>query len=335
MANLLNTEYRIQQEQETMRLEAAVDLGSPLFSTALDEFVEKYITDHRFVKEEWLKELDYNSLEKVGGNYVTDDLRDRASDIVWRARWGKGWVYVYLLLEFQSSTDRHMAVRIMTYLGLLYQDLIRSKQISPGERLPPVLPIVLYNGSPRWNAAEEVEELIHAVPKGLEQYRPKLRYLLIDEGRYSESELAPLKNLVAAVFRLESSRSRADVERVLVSLVEWLESSEQQEVHRALTTWVGQVILPKVPGEPVREPRNLEEAREMFADRIQEWGEEFKREGQQEGEARLLLRLLQKRFGELPDWVPSRLQQADSEQLERWGERLLEVDSLSRLFDHK
>lgn len=47
MANLLNTEYRIQQEQETMRLEAAVDLGSPLFSTALDEFVEKYFTDYR------------------------------------------------------------------------------------------------------------------------------------------------------------------------------------------------------------------------------------------------------------------------------------------------
>lgn len=47
MANLLNTEYRIQQEQETLRLEAAVDLGSPLFSTALDQFVEKYISDYR------------------------------------------------------------------------------------------------------------------------------------------------------------------------------------------------------------------------------------------------------------------------------------------------
>jgi hypothetical protein len=35
----------------------------------------------------------------------------------------------------------------------------------------------------------------------------------------------------------------------------------------------------------------------------------------------------------LPEWVPSRLQQAQPEQLERWGERLLEVDNLSALFD--
>src|SRR5690606_6718598 len=47
MANLLNSEYRIEQEQETIRLEAAIDLGSPLFNRALDEFVEKYITDYR------------------------------------------------------------------------------------------------------------------------------------------------------------------------------------------------------------------------------------------------------------------------------------------------
>jgi len=39
-----------------------------------------------------------------------------------------------------------MAVRILTYLGLLYQDLLQTKKIRPDEKLPPVLPIVLYNG---------------------------------------------------------------------------------------------------------------------------------------------------------------------------------------------
>jgi hypothetical protein len=33
---------------------------------------------------------------------------------------------VYLLLEFQSTVDPFMAVRIMVYLGLLYQDLIKG-----------------------------------------------------------------------------------------------------------------------------------------------------------------------------------------------------------------
>ncbi len=39
-----------------------------------------------------------------------------------------------------------MPVRIMTYLGLLYQDLRTSAAIAPDAPLPPVLPMVLYNG---------------------------------------------------------------------------------------------------------------------------------------------------------------------------------------------
>lgn len=196
---------------------------------------------------------------------------------------------------------------------------------------------MLYNGSPRWSAAEQVEVLIQAGPEGLEPYQPRLRYLLIDEGRYSESELAPLRNLVAALFRLESSHSRTTVDEVLATLVEWLKSPEQQDLSRALAVWVGKVILGRLPGPPVSGVDDLQEMRKMLADRIEEWGEEFKREGLQEGrqagEAAMLLRLLRKRFGELPEWVPTRLQQANPEQLERWGERLLGVDSLDRLFD--
>jgi hypothetical protein len=99
----------------------------------------------------------------------------------------------------------------------------------------------------------------------------------------------------------------------------------------------------------------------MLADRIQEWGEEFKREGLakghqqgllkgleeglekgleeglqkglQEGEARLLIRQLQKRFGALPESVHVRVSQAPPERLELWGERLLDVASLDALFD--
>lgn len=45
-----------------------------------------------------------------------------------------------------------MAVRLMTYVGLLYQDLIKGGQIT-GRHLPPVLPIVFYTGDTPWSAA--------------------------------------------------------------------------------------------------------------------------------------------------------------------------------------
>ena len=68
------------------------------------------------------------------------------------------WLYVYLLLEFQSTVDTYMAVRIQTYVGLLYEGLMRSGQLTPGGRLPPVVPIVLYNGRGTWTAALDVAE---------------------------------------------------------------------------------------------------------------------------------------------------------------------------------
>ncbi len=91
----------------------------------------------------------------------------------------------------------------------------------------------------------------------------------------------------------------------------------------------------------------------MIEDRIQEWGEEMWRRAQQaahqaahqaarqtihervkESKALLLCRLVQKRFGATPDWVQARLQQAESDQIDLWAERLLEVDSLPALFEH-
>ena len=39
-----------------------------------------------FLPESWLAELDLASLEKMNGSYVSDDLRGRHGDAVWRMR---------------------------------------------------------------------------------------------------------------------------------------------------------------------------------------------------------------------------------------------------------
>ena len=64
-----------------------------------------------FVPDEWLHSLDYSTLERVDGIYITEDFRNRADDIVWRVKVGGNWVYLYLLIEFQSTVDQYMALR--------------------------------------------------------------------------------------------------------------------------------------------------------------------------------------------------------------------------------
>jgi hypothetical protein len=238
-----------------------------------------------FVPDEWLHSLDYSTLERIPGSYVSEDFRYRADDIVWRVRVGGEWVYLYLLLEFQSRVDRYMALRMMVYVGLLYQDLIKRGEVLADGRLPPVLPIVLYNGSQRWTASKDVFDLIPPVPGLVEQFKPRLKYLLIDENAYTDGELASLNNLVAAVFRIEHPASPAAIGVLLALLDEWL--VDRPDLRRMFALWIRATLMRKAEYRIVL-PRmdDLQELNVMLAERLEEWAHAYKAEGKSGREKR-------------------------------------------------
>ena len=49
------------------------------------EMVESLLRD--FVSADFIADLDFSTLERCSGSYVTDDLRERHDDIVWRVGW--------------------------------------------------------------------------------------------------------------------------------------------------------------------------------------------------------------------------------------------------------
>jgi predicted transposase/invertase (TIGR01784 family) len=275
-----------------------------------------------FVHEEWVRDLDYSTLEKVNASYVSEALRSRESDVVWRLRWGgERWLYVYILVEFQSTVDPLMALRMLVYVGLLYQDLVHQGAVPPGGKLPAVFPVVLYNGRAPWGSPVEVAELIEALPGGLARYRPQLSYFLLDEGRVGEEDLAG-QNLVAALVQLERSRGPEEVKTVLHSLLEWLQGPDRAELRRTFAAWIRAVLLPaRVPGAEIPEVQNLEEVPSMLAERVIEWTQEWEQEGFEKAHAQslsklrgVLVRHLEGRFGPLPAGTRERLEAITSEE---------------------
>ncbi|EPY1471116.1 Rpn family recombination-promoting nuclease/putative transposase [Pseudomonas aeruginosa] len=297
-----------------------------------------------FVPEQWVQRLDFSTLEKVSGQFVSDDLRDRHNDLLWRVRLDNDhWIYLYLLLEFQSTDDYWMAIRLMTYIGLLYQDLARQRVVLPGQPLPPVFPIVLYNGSARWSGPLDTADLFEIpADSPLAAYKPKLRYFLLDERHLDVTTLPKDDNLVAQVLHLENSAHPQHAIEAVKTLQKLLHAPECDSVRRAFNVWIRHTVAEKLNRQANQLPstETLEDIYIMLTEHTGQWSETWKREGlqqglqqgRQEGQAALLTRLAERRFGPLSAADRARLEAATQAQLEAWADAILTAQSLAELF---
>ena len=235
-----------------------------------------------FLPGSWLAELDFSTLRKLPTEYVSDELLKRHGDCVWRLRRRVEWLYLLVLLEFQSTDEPRMALRILTYTSLLYQELVRNDALDAGGRLPAVLPVVLYNGEARWKAAVEVGELIAPVGPELAPYQPSQRFIVVDE-RHVGAEDLPGANLMRAVLGLEQSRTPEDVVRVAELLAEWLRDPRDDGLKGAFTDWVWRLAGQFEPGDAESPTiRTLEGVRMTLEERLAEWPKQWLRQGREE-----------------------------------------------------
>ena len=238
-----------------------------------------------FIHEDWVNELNFDVMEPVKTSFISDSLRQREADVIWRIQWSGRWLYVYVLIEMQSSVDSMMALRLLSYVSLLYQDLAQRKELTPTGKLPPVFPITLYNGHRPWNAAQSMETLVEPVPESLQGYQLQFRYFLLDECQLTAAEL-PLSNLVSALVALENSESPDALNQALSSLITWLnqDTQEHRRLRRTFTVWLGRSLLPsRFPGVELPALDDLSEVRHMLSERVIEWTQQWKAEGMDEG----------------------------------------------------
>jgi predicted transposase/invertase (TIGR01784 family) len=91
------------------------------------------------------------------------------------------------------------------------------------------------------------------------------------------------------------------------------------------------ILVYKLPTMSREEVRRMLELHDVDLKQTRFYQEVFA-EGWTEGEARLLRKLLIRRFGPLPAWAEAKLAGAEPAQLEVWGERVLEAATLEAVF---
>jgi len=238
-------------------------------------FVEELL--RFFVNEGFTQELDYSTLELVNKSFITEAYKEKESDIIYKINFKNSSVYIYLLMEFQSTVDKTMSLRILRYICEFYEHLINSQGFA--EKLPAVFPVLIYNGDPKWTSVTNIRELIHhSIP---ENYIPSFEYYKIIENEFSEDTLMKIKNALAAVFLIENSDSEEKLKRHIKNIITLIED-ENPEVISGFKEWVNS-IFENNSSEIITNIENLWEVKNMLSSTLERHDQKIREESVQQG----------------------------------------------------
>jgi predicted transposase/invertase (TIGR01784 family) len=240
-------------------------------------FIKQLLTS--FVKEPFVQDLNFDTLERVNASFVTKEYRKKEADMIWKINIRGEEAYIFLLMEFQSTVDKSMPLRFLQYILAVYQTVRRQTKSG---KLPAVFPILFYNGSRKWSAPDRLEDMIE--PEITSEFIPRFKYYTISERELSDETLLALDNSLAAIFYTENSSQDDLVDRFkeICAIIE-----KDEEAIRPFTEWFKlffRTILEKGEREvPVIDIQDPKEAQVMLAAEMKKYRQELLEQGREEG----------------------------------------------------
>ena len=134
-----------------------------------DNFCKAALSDIRVAKSVLSKHLpaeisamvNFDTLEVTNATFINEHLRKQESDILFKADIAGKVGYLYILLEHQSSPDKLMPVRLFRYMAEILNTHLNNHADNASKQLPlpPVFPIVIYNGNRPYNYSKNLFSL--------------------------------------------------------------------------------------------------------------------------------------------------------------------------------
>ncbi len=299
-----------------------------------------------FIGKKWVYEIDFDSIEPYPTEFISRSFKKRFSDLIYRVKIKNIETYIIILIEFQSKDNIYMPLRLLTYICLFLEDLIKrrkkSKQniSSAGGYLPPILPVVFYNGEKPWRYATNTSSLFFSLPEtftNIEKYIPNFEFLLIDTANISDTELTSKEqSILANMFCAERYGNIQKSLEYFGKAIKYIKTNDH--LLSIATTWFIMLMEDKGYSEAEIQAiadyvNNVGVDLEMLNSRLIKARNEIRLEGKLEGEAESLIKQLKFKFGTIDDLTESKITQANHEQLDKWLLKILTINELSQLFE--
>jgi len=226
-------------------------------------------------------------LEIYNSSFIDQKFNNQECDIVYK----KKRQQIFFLIEHQSKIDYSMPKRILKYqIAIMEMAMKNKKIIKKNEKLPLVIPIVIYTGTGKWNVAKYIKDCQEQL-EGLDNMDLG-SYVILDSNEYTKQELLEDKLFILKMMALEKTKNPDE----LYDNLEEITQKEIEKINRDILIRVIKYIYNETLGEEKTKDiiNKLERAgdKEMIIevikkDREQQWLKGRivgMQEGRQEGE---------------------------------------------------
>lgn len=286
-----------------------------------------------------VEHLDWATLRVLPVSFVDPSLAKHETDILYAidlSSTGRP-VFVYVLLEHQSTLDRMMAWRFYGYLCCIWERW-QKDQSGPLTALPLIVPLLMYQGPEGWTAPRRLSELFDLPPELAASLSfpvdlvfdiDDLRQTVIDDQHARDLPYANVEvmRIMLLLVRAPNPDDPAIQARIMAlgPLIRVLNK-------KALHTLIRYITSALPPSSPLRD-RILglisQEKRTMYLSVY----DEMRAEGRIESQRNNLLKVLAHRNLVLDEPLRARvLACTNVAQLERWFDRALAATTLADVF---
>ncbi|MFP4147701.1 MAG: Rpn family recombination-promoting nuclease/putative transposase [Halorhodospira sp.] len=274
--------------------------------------------------------------------YIEASLRETRSDKLFQAWFNDGLpVYIYVLIEHKSVPDPKTPLQLLDYMQQIWRRHVEQDAKGQAERmrhLPPIIPLVIYNGPSEWTVPLSVLECMDADERLRElqsQFGYQVRHLRPDESDESYSQDPALRAVLRALaWAYVQNLTRDDLVRLLQDL------PAGHPLEKPLLVYIARVYGSFREADmryALEQVRHEEQAEELRMTVAEEWIKRGKEQGRQEGRleagGELLLMQLQDKFGsEAAERHRQQVEQADEAMIRTWSIRLLRAETVDEVF---
>ena len=156
------------------------------------EFIQCYLPD--YIKNQ----IDVNAVIPEKDSFIDEKLKEHYADMLFKTRLKiNEECHIYCFFEHKSRQYRNTALQLLEYMLSIWKAKCQSQKKQ--QKLPVIIPIVIYHGNQAWSASTKLSELLSFIPNSFEEFVPDYRYLICDLSTEKLKGSTKLKLFVMAL----------------------------------------------------------------------------------------------------------------------------------------